>query len=324
MVVDPLFPVMDLVFLVMDPFLRVVDPFLRVVDPFLLVVDPFLRVVDPRLLVTDRPVAVKKILPPSVSLMRHGGAPLREEPVVKSPLVVPDTRPLVDFTLITQLGLKALSLALQHSALLDPRLPAGLTAGLGEDLEALGDAVPLAMQVRHEARSATVTQAARGREGHAFVRSVRAAARKARAPREVRAAYGVGQIVRPTVVNDVLAALQQILDRATAAPAEAATLGILAKDLAAMVAARDALVGADKVQEQKRASAPLSTKARNQTANRILHAVARISGAGMLEFAGEPELRASFEALKARRKSKKAEATPVVASPQAPSPPPGG
>ncbi|MEO7327706.1 MAG: hypothetical protein ABI193_03945, partial [Minicystis sp.] len=201
--------------------------------------------------------------------------------------------------------LKAFNLALLYAAVLDPRLPAGVVPGLEEDLETLGVVVPGAQQARHESQSATVTQDARGRKGHALVRSVRTAVRKAKATPEVKKAFGVGQLLRPLVVTDVIAGLQQIIDRASADPAEAASVGILPKDLAAMVVARDALAGADKAQEQKRASAPLSTKERNRTGNRVLLAVSRISGAGILEFAGSPEVLASFEALKPPRRGPK-------------------
>ena len=79
---------------------------------------------------------------------------------------------------------------------------------------------------------------------------------------------------------------------------------------------------------QKQASAPLSTQERNRTGNRILAAVARIAGAGGLEFADRPEVPASFTALKPapRKKSapKKPAVTPIVtakAEPAAPEAP---
>src|SRR5687767_2486468 len=87
-------------------------------------------------------------------------------------------------------------------------------------------------------------------------------------------------------------------------PGEAASFGIVKKDLDAMAATHQAITNADKVQEQKRATAPLSTQGRNRTANRILEAVARIAGAGGLEFAEEPEVLASFTALKPAARKK--------------------
>lgn len=77
-----------------------------------------------------------------------------------------------------------------------------------------------------------------------------------------------------------------------------------------------AITDADRIQEQQRARAPLSTQDRNRTANRILEAVARIAGAGGLEFDSDPEARAAFRALKPPPKSRKVAAK---RAPEAPS-----
>jgi hypothetical protein len=244
--------------------------------------------------------------------------------IMKSPLVASVARPGSDFNSITQLGIKGVNLALKFAAALDARLPPDVVAGLVEDLDSLGIVVPGATQARNEAKTATATQDALAEKGYELIRSVRVLVHKARASKEVQSAYTVGHVIRPRVVNDVLAGLQQIIERATAFPAEAASLGILGKDVAAMVAARDALTGADKVQEQKRASAPLTTKERNTVANRVVAAVAWISGAGTLEFADAPETRALFEALKLTRKSKKAKPVVNAGGAQPPIAPPVG
>jgi hypothetical protein len=182
-----------------------------------------------------------------------------------------------------------------------------------DDLDLLGVAVSGAKQVRQEAKVATSEQVAALDAGYARVRAVRTAVKKARASKEVKRAYGVGQVVRANLVRDVKAVLKLILDRATANPEEAASFGLLKKDLDAMAAAHQAITDADKVQEQKRASAPSSTQERNRTANRILDAVARIAGAGGLEFAGEPEVHAAFAALKpAARKKGAGKKAPVI------------
>jgi hypothetical protein len=114
---------------------------------------------------------------------------------------------------------------------------------------------------------------------------------------DVRKAYGVGVKVSPKVVKDVKAAVAMIVDRATEKADEAKSLGILPKDVAALNTAKAAIQDADSDQEKKRASAPLSTKARNETGRRILAAVDRIIGAGVIEFAQSPTERAQFEAL---------------------------
>ncbi len=221
-------------------------------------------------------------------------------------LIVNDTLPRKSFTAITQLGLKALNLANAHAAALGPRLPQGLLEGLLGDVETLGDVVPGAKQARSEAVAATSAQHAALVEGHARVKQFRAAVRRAKAPADVKRGYGVGQKMRKKVVSDVKAAMQQILDRTKEKPAEAESLGIVKKDLEGLTQSLVAITDADTKQEQKRASAPLSTQERNRMGNRILAAVARIEGAGRLEFANDEAKRASFEALgagsRARRK----------------------
>jgi len=221
-----------------------------------------------------------------------------------SPIIATDAHPNQGFDSITQLGLKALNLAILHQAVIEPRLPAGTINGLTSDLDALGVVVPGAQQVQRESQTATAEQRAALRKGYARVRAVRSAVRKSGAPKDVQRAYGVGQYVNPTLVRDVKSMLKQIIDRAMAEPAEAAGFGIIKKDIDAMSATYQMITDVDKEQNQKRASAPLSTKARNRTANRILKAVALISGAGMLEFVDAPEHREDFEALKSPSKSK--------------------
>ena len=220
-------------------------------------------------------------------------------------LLARDTHPKKDFTSITQLGLKALQLGHTHATVLDPRLPAGLFAGLSEDLERLGEAVPGAKQAWAEAEAATAHQRATLEAGATRVRQVRAAVRRAKAPVDVKHAYGIGQYMNPRIVRDVSASIQQILDRAKRAPVEAKSIGIVKKDLTRLEATLAAIRDADTKQEQKRASAPLSTQERNRVANRILAAVARIEGAGRLEFAEDEGNRASFEALGAGPKGRR-------------------
>ncbi|MDC3954474.1 hypothetical protein [Polyangium jinanense] len=215
-------------------------------------------------------------------------------------LIVKDTLPRKNFSAISQLGHKALNLALGHAAALGPRLSPGLVEGLVADVEKLGDVVPSAKQARSESVAATSAQNVALAEGHTRVRQVRAAVRRAKAPADVKRGFGVGRRTRPHVVSDVKAAIQQILDRAKEKPAEAEALGIVKKDLDGLALSLAAITDADTKQEQKRASAPLTTQQRNRIGNRILAAVARIEGAGRLEFANDPVKRATFEALGAR------------------------
>lgn len=233
--------------------------------------------------------------------------------------------PNQDFSAVALLGLKAGNLALLHEASLAPRLPPSLLPTLLADLDRLGVVVPGARQTRHEAKVATADQQAALHAGYTRVKAVRAAVKKAGAAAEVQKAYGVGQLVQPALVRDVKAVLKQILDRATANPEEAGSFGILPKDLDAMTTAHEAISAADRAQDQKQASAPLSTQERNRTANRILAAVARIAGAGGLEFADTPDVLAAFIALKpAPRKTgapKAPAAPPIVTAKEQPSAP---
>ncbi|MRG91855.1 hypothetical protein GF068_07940 [Polyangium spumosum] len=213
------------------------------------------------------------------------------------PLAVKETHPRKDFTSITQLGLKALHLGQAHAGALEERLPEGLCAGLAEDLQKLGEVIPAALKARAQAEAATAEQQSAVEAGATLVRQFRAAVRRAKAPVDVRHGYGIGRYMNPRIVRDVKAALQQILARGKGNPAEAKSLGIVKRDLDGIEAALAAITEADRAQEKKRASAPESTRERNRVANRILAAVARIEGAGRLEFAGNEGMRAQFEAL---------------------------
>jgi hypothetical protein len=235
-----------------------------------------------------------------------------------SSLIIKDTYPAKDFTSITQTGLKAYNLANTHRPEIDARLPGTLDA-LGADLETFGAAVPGTVQARHEAQAATTTQNAVLKKGYAQVRAIRATVRKTTTKKEVRRAYGIGQVTNPKVVRDVTAAIQQIVDRAAQAPQEAAEFGLSDAAIAALKTFLASLTDADVTQEKKRAHAPLSTKQRNVTANRILNAAVLVAGAGMLAFADDPVTHASFDALmESTKKTKAAKATKPPAPPEVP------
>jgi hypothetical protein len=229
--------------------------------------------------------------------------------------ILATAHPKHDFAIIAHLGHKAAHLATLHQAALDPRLPPNTLSTLISDLDLLGAVIPDAKQIRHEARVATADQDATLQAGYELVKAVRAAVKKAGAAKEVQRAYGIGQAVNPLLVRDVKVALKLILDRAGANPGEAAELGVLKKDVEAIAAAHQAITEADRVQDQKMARAPLGTQERNRIANRILDAVARIAGAGGLEFAHDPEVRAMFSALKPPPKARKGGAKKAAPSP---------
>jgi hypothetical protein len=214
-----------------------------------------------------------------------------------SPLIAKDSHPKKDFTGVTQVGLKAYDLGVTHQAVIEPRLPEGTLVGLKEDLDDLGAVVPGAMQARHEAKAATTAQNTRLRQGRTRVRAVRDAVSKSNVSKDIQRAYGVGQATDWARVRDVKAAIKQIVDRATSAPEEAAGFGLLPADVAALQVFLRSITDADATQEKRRASAPLTTKQRNLTANRILLAAGRIAGAGMIAFPDEPLEFGNFKAL---------------------------
>jgi hypothetical protein len=208
-----------------------------------------------------------------------------------------DRHPTKHFDQIIQTGLKALELANQHKAELEARLPAGTIDGLAADLDALGAELPATLTKRAVARTATHAQNDALAEAYALVLAIRANVQRCKTTPAVRHAYGVGGKVRANVVKQVKAAIEQIVDRARANPGEAAGLGILPSDVSELEADLTRITSVDAEQEQLRAAAPLTTRQRNQTANRILAAIDRIAGAGMLHFAKSPTEATHFEAL---------------------------
>ena len=106
-------------------------------------------------------------------------------------------------------------------------------------------------------------------QGLAHVRQIRKAVRRCGAPAEVKKAYGVGLHLHTNIARDVVALMQQILERAKQFPAEAESLVILKQDTDALEKERTAILDTDTKQDTKRANSPLATRERNQTANRI-------------------------------------------------------
>lgn len=229
---------------------------------------------------------------------------------------VKTTHPGQDFAGVTQVGLKALGLAQAHQAEIDPRLPAGLLPGLVTDLTALGVVVPAAAQARAEVKVATQARGAAVGRGVDCVTAVRRAVRDAGAPPDVRHAYGVGMSLDKRRPNALKTVVGLIVGRLDEHPEDAPAFGIVQADIDAVRALHTGVDAVSTAQAQKRASAPQTTKERNRTANRILAAVKRIRGAGVLAFAQDPVVRGEFAALrlvprKTRAAKAKAPAQPV-------------
>jgi hypothetical protein len=234
-----------------------------------------------------------------------------------------DARVNKGFSEVTQVGIKARELVTEYQQQLSPRLDPALLTTLTADLGLLGAVVPAAKGAKEDSVQATAHQSSALEQGHRMVTAVRAAVGRTRPGRNVSLAYGVGTKTSKNVVKDVKNALQKIIDRASDNPEEAASFGILPADVKAYTDQIAAIDAADQAQEHARARAPLSTKVRNATARRILEAVDRIAGAGMIAFATSPTERASFEALikRARRAMPKKQTSAEPSAPSAPSAP---
>jgi hypothetical protein len=235
---------------------------------------------------------------------------------------VKDRRPKKPFTSIAVLGWRALDLVNTHKTEIEGRLP-GVGGRLSDDLGAINVVVPGAIQARNECVALTHAHQARVEKGCERARDVRETVRRGGAVMEVQKAYGVGRPLNPNKPGTVIAALQQIIERANKEPEEAAGFGLIAEDVSALSGLVDALLKADTEQDQKRASAPLTTKERNRTGNRIIQTIVLIAGAGRSAFADDPDVRASFdelmEGLKTRKssKAKKKSTTPPGTAPGA-------
>jgi hypothetical protein len=229
---------------------------------------------------------------------------------------VKDRRPKKPFSSIAVLGWRALDLVTTHKTEIEGRLP-GVGGRLGDDLAAINVVVPGAIQARNVCVALTHAQRAIFEKGCERARDIRETVRRGGAEMEVQKAYGVGRRVNPQQPGTVIAALQQIIERANKEPEEAAGFGLIAEDVSALSGLVDALSKADTEQDQKRASAPLSTKERNRTGNRIVQTIVLIAGAGRSAFVNDPDVRASFdelmESLKTKRPSraKKKSTTPA-------------
>jgi hypothetical protein len=203
------------------------------------------------------------------------------------------------FDNIIQSGLRATELAVRHG--LQDRLPADLLDQLADDIATLQSLVPEALEVRRVAQASTASEQAALAHGYELTRGLRALVRRSGAPAEVGKHYGVGATCSPKVHSEVVSLLEQILNRAEAQPAEATSLGIVSEDLERLRTALSSIHTADRVQRDLKIRSPKTTQSRKDVAARVMHAVRRVSGAGLAQFAGQPAA-VEFEGLIARRR----------------------
>ena|GEM_PF-2339533 len=209
------------------------------------------------------------------------------------------------FDSVVQQGLKALELATEHGAVLEPRLGAGAIDALRANVAALGGAVPNQVAARATSKSSTVSQTKAMETTAELISAIRGSVKSHKADAATAKAYGVGNRIDPRVPKTIAAAVKGITDAWTADPDRGRALGLLDSDLAALTAAATSAKAADDEQDQKRATAPLATKARNAASKSVEEAVKRISAAGALQFAHDKGKRARFEDLLSTTSAKK-------------------
>ncbi len=191
-----------------------------------------------------------------------------------------DTRPRQDFSAIVQEGIKAQNLATQNATAIGARLSATWLTSYAADLAALPDTVPTVIATHDGAVQLTAAQASALEAGYNLVRGLKETVKSHNVDKNVLLAYGVGTRVNKLLVKEVVAAIQKIVARVQAAPAEAAGFDIVAADTTALQAALAAIQAADTAQEAGRAAAPQSTAQRNATARRVLAGDQSIAGGG--------------------------------------------
>jgi hypothetical protein len=214
-----------------------------------------------------------------------------------------DTRPKKQFNAIGQLALTAQALAAKYAAQIGTRLSATFLQSFGSDITTLNAAVPTVIQTKDGVVQLTAAQTAALETGYQLVKGIRTTVKSQTGDKDVLLAYGVGTRVSKVLVKEVSAAIQTILARIKASPAEAASFDIVQADIDALNAALAAIQQADKDQEQGRAAAPQATKDRNAAARRLLDGIKKIAGAGMRSFPEDATIFASFEALVTKRKA---------------------
>lgn len=204
----------------------------------------------------------------------------------------------VDATWLAERGNKALALARQHLKAVEPRLPAGLLAGLEEDIASLTERRTAVKRARVRSKLATVTQNQLLREIVAMISAVQGAARRRSDLKAAqKRAYGVGVRYGHRSVTAVSAVGSAIVDRASKHPEEARDLGLLDVEVAALRELLTKLNAQDQAQQKLIAERPLTTAARNRATRRVYEAIKRIAGTGAIAFAQDASRRAQFDAL---------------------------
>jgi len=195
-----------------------------------------------------------------------------------------------------RVAVEVVELVRQHPEL-QPRL-GGAIDRLAVDAEALRNAVSAMSSKRAERKSATARQYSAAERGARQVRAFRRAMRLAR-PRDsaLHRRFGVGERLDVGKVASVAAALQTALDAAPQDPEALAEAGVLPKDLEALRASLDALLGADSWQEATKVGSKHATAERNRVQLRVEAGIGRLLAAAVVVFHDRPAIAAAFEAV---------------------------
>lgn len=211
----------------------------------------------------------------------------------------------------TSAGEQAYALATEHRALLEARLPSRTIEHIGADLKTLGVSVSAARPDGQAAPGAAQHLPARAplalpealAKTANLVTAIHDAVRGARPKPEVRKAYGAWSKAVGKEVKPVLAAAERIVARATAHASEAMVLGILPADVTELEDEVADLKAAEELAEMHGNKSAPTLKTRRAAEKRMLEAVGRIAGAGVLAFAQHAAIRAQFEALKPQKQA---------------------
>jgi len=174
-------------------------------------------------------------------------------------------------------------LAIQHRAVLEPRLSAGFIDGLAADTASLRGLSSGKAAARSVRSSATISQNEAVKQGGALAVNIRKLLRTGAPTNKALArAFGVGLAVNNTV-GSVAKALQTILGAAAQHEVAAREAGVLPEDVAQARTLWSAVASADASQEGKKLTAKQATAASGALQRRLednlvhLVAIAEIS-----------------------------------------------
>jgi hypothetical protein len=210
------------------------------------------------------------------------------------------TKVAIDAAALLANGGAAYALAVANQAVVAPRMPAGTINGLAADLTLLGAApaaAPAAAAAGGAGAAVTPTLSDALAKALKLLSAAHEAVKRGKPKAGVRKAWGVTEGGKGDDVKRVEAAMEKVVERATAEPGEALGFGILAGDVAVMQGALADL----KAAEATHAAGGLTRKEKSAAEGRVRTAIERIAGAGVMAFALDGTgVRASFEALVAK------------------------